>query len=81
MSVSEFKAKCLALLDEIGQQGGTITVTKRGRPLATVGRAKRAPWKSPAGIWAGKVKIVGDIVHAPSPEIWDALSRNSETVR
>ena len=36
VSATEFKAKCLALMDEIGRKGGTITVTKRGRPMATV---------------------------------------------
>ena len=37
VSATEFKAKCLALLDEIDHQGGTVTVTKRGRPMAMVG--------------------------------------------
>ena len=30
IGATEFKAKCLALLDEIEEHGGTITVTKRG---------------------------------------------------
>jgi len=30
VSATEFKAKCLALLDEVEEQGGTITVTKTG---------------------------------------------------
>ncbi len=29
-----FKAKCLALLDEVDQTGLPLTVTKRGRPVA-----------------------------------------------
>ena len=57
ISVTEFKAKCLALLDEIGEHGGTITITKRGRPLATVKRAKTKPWKSLKGAWVGKIDI------------------------
>ncbi len=63
ISVTEFKAKCLALLDQIGQEGGMLTITKRGRPLATVGPAKKKRFKSSAGILAGKVKIVGDIIN------------------
>jgi prevent-host-death family protein len=63
VSATEFKAHCLALLDEVNEQGGTITVTKRGKPVATVGPAKREKWKSPAGIFAGKMKIVGDIIN------------------
>jgi len=34
VSATEFKAKCLALLDEVADSGGTITVTKRGRAVA-----------------------------------------------
>ena len=54
IGATEFKAKCLALLDEIDEHGGTITVTKRGRPVATVSAAKKPKWKSPAGILAGQ---------------------------
>ena len=73
VSATEFKANCLALLDEVEDQGGTITVTKRGRPVATVGPAKRRPWKSPKGAWAGKVKIVGDIANTDMAHLWDVL--------
>lgn len=37
VSVTEFKAKCLAMLDELHVTGGTITVTKRGKPHVEVG--------------------------------------------
>jgi len=33
---SEFKAKCLALLDEVAQTRETLVVTKRGKPVAHV---------------------------------------------
>jgi prevent-host-death family protein len=36
ISSSEFKARCLALLDEIAEGGGEMVVTKDGRPLAKV---------------------------------------------
>lgn len=71
VSATEFKAKCLALLDEVQEHGGTITVTKRGRPVATVSPAKRKPFKSTKGILAGKVKIVADIVNFHMD--WDVL--------
>jgi prevent-host-death family protein len=32
----EFKAKCLALLDEVEETGRSVVVTKRGRPVARV---------------------------------------------
>lgn len=74
VSVTEFKAKCLALFDQIDQEGGTLTVTKRGRPLATVGPVKKKPFKSSEGILAGKVKIVGDIVNADFSDLWEVVA-------
>ena len=73
VSATEFKTHCLALLDEIDEQGGTITVTKRGRPVATVGPAKKQRWKSPRGVLAGKVEIVGDIIDMSGLWDWDCV--------
>lgn len=74
ISATEFKAKCLALLDRIDQQGGTVTVTKRGRPVATVVRAKRKPFKSSEGILAGKGRIFGDMVNADFSDLYDVVT-------
>ncbi len=63
VSATEFKAKCLALLDEVQERRATITVTKRGRPVATITPAQLKPSKSTKGILAAKGKIVGDIVN------------------
>lgn len=35
-----FKAKCLALLDEVAETGRSVVVTKRGRPVARVSPVK-----------------------------------------
>jgi prevent-host-death family protein len=34
ISASQFKARCLALLDDVALTGEEIVVTKRGRPVA-----------------------------------------------
>jgi len=73
VSATEFKAKCSALLDEV-EEGGTITVTRRGRAVATLGPAKKKAWKSLEGILAGKGRIVGDIIHTDFE--YDCLSDN-----
>jgi prevent-host-death family protein len=36
MSASQFKAKCLAVLDEVAATGRPVVVTKRGKPVARV---------------------------------------------
>jgi prevent-host-death family protein len=73
VNATHFKANCLALLDEVQNLGGTITVTKRGRPVATVVPARRKPWKSTKGSLEGKVKIVGDIVNFSTADLWDVV--------
>lgn len=74
VSVTEFKAKCIGLLNQVAEEGGTVTVTKRGRPLATVARAKQKPFRSSEGILAGKVKIVGDIVNADFSDLYEVVT-------
>lgn len=71
--MSEFKAKCLGLLDEIGEHGGRITVTKRGRPLATVGPARKPAWKSPEGVLEGKIEIPDGLLERDMSHLWDAV--------
>lgn len=70
LSATEFKAKCLSCLNDIESSGESITITRRGRPVAVLGPPKREPFKSPRNSWAHKVKIVGDIV-SPAAE-WEA---------
>ena len=36
IQVSEFKAKCLALVDQVASSGEVLVVTKNGRPVAEV---------------------------------------------
>lgn len=64
---SSFKARCLALLDEVAGSNDTIVVTKRGRPVARVVSA--APARR--GSLRGSVIVHGDLT-APIGEPWEA---------
>jgi len=75
VSATEFRAKCFACLDEIEQNGGSITITRRGRPVAVLERAKKVAWKSPRNSWAGKMRIVGDIVNADTSGLWEVARK------
>jgi prevent-host-death family protein len=47
MAAAEFKAKCLALLDQVHEHGRSITITKRGRVVARLVPAEdhgERPW-------------------------------------
>jgi len=77
VAVTEFKAKCLSLLNDVAARGTTITITKRGRPLATVKPVRNTTWKSPEGAWAGKVILSGDLLDTDTSELWEVVRRDS----
>jgi prevent-host-death family protein len=59
LSASEFKAKCLKILDELNPQG--IIITKRGRPVAKVIPLASIDNAKLIGSMKGKVIIKGNI--------------------
>ncbi|MCZ8132567.1 MAG: type II toxin-antitoxin system Phd/YefM family antitoxin [Steroidobacteraceae bacterium] len=61
VKASEFKARCLALMDEVARTGEPVLVTKRGRPVAEL-RPATGHGKRGLAAWKGQVRIVGDIV-------------------
>ena len=71
VAASEFKAKCLRLLDEVEAKGEVLVITKRGRPVARVVPVS-PPRRSLRGTWKGLVKIKGDIVHFDTSQDWES---------
>lgn len=73
VTATEFKAKCLAFLDEVGKTGELIVITKHGRPVAQVSPALPSPHRYPQESLFGTVETVGDIIEPVlSAEDWDA---------
>lgn len=70
ISATEFKAKCLKILDELGSQG--IVITKRGQPVAKVTRLHGADNSKLIGSMKGKVVVKGNIFS--SGRKWNAQS-------
>jgi prevent-host-death family protein len=71
IKTSEFKAKCLALIDEAARTGDTLIITKNGKPVAELvphhPRTKKA-----RGILKDELFVTGDII-APIDAEWDVL--------
>jgi len=47
IAATEFKARCLALIDEVHESGVPVLITKRGRPVASLvpaGDVDERPW-------------------------------------
>jgi prevent-host-death family protein len=69
INAAAFKARCLALIDEVAESGQPITITKRGKAKVQIVAVREKP-KTLFGATKGTFKILGDIV-GPIVEDWD----------
>jgi len=72
IGAAEFKAHCLRILDEVQRTGESITVTKRGKPVAEVTPVKAGEWRSVIGALQGSVTRIGDIITPAYEQRWNA---------
>ena len=72
IKASEFKAKCLQLMDEVAESGDEIVITKNGRPVSRLVPYREKP-KAPFGIYKDLIIIHGDIGEPIDVE-WEAMS-------
>lgn len=71
MSATEFKAKCLALLDEVRETGEGLLITKHGSPVARLVPVAGEAEYPQSGL-AGTVETLGDVVSPVlPPEAWE----------
>lgn len=73
VAISTFKARCLALLENVARTGEPLLVTKRGKPLARVTSSDNSRSSSPQDTLRHTVETLGDLI-APvvSPAAWNA---------
>lgn len=69
ISATEFKARCLELMDDVATRRVTYVVTKRGVPIAEL-VPTAAPSVSPIGFMQGTIREEGDVV-GPDHGAWD----------
>lgn len=70
ISASEFKAKCLRLMDEVNKTGEPILITKNGKPVSILKPYKSVP-KTLFGLHKDKLRSKDDLVE-PLDISWDA---------
>jgi prevent-host-death family protein len=73
IQAADFKARCLAVMEEVRASKEPVVITKRGRPVA-----KLIPVRGPSDGFIGRlqgiVRIVGDIESPIEPmESWETL--------
>ena len=69
ITASEFKAKCLNIMDNLNDEG--VVVTKRGKPVARIVPYEQG-FAQFIGCMEGKVEVYGDIMSTGVE--WDAAS-------
>lgn len=72
IKASEFKAKCLKLIDEVAESGEEIVITKNGQPVSRLLPYREAP-RNPFGRDRDIVQIHGDL-DEPIDVEWDAVT-------
>lgn len=75
---SEFKAKCLAILDEVERTGEPVTILKRGRAVARLVPPPIGQGRYPQHELFGTVEILGDVIEPVLPaEDWEAMGESA----
>jgi prevent-host-death family protein len=67
---AQFKSQCLALMDQVAESGQPVVVTKHGKPVVQIIRAKPED-DDIFGFLAGKGRIVGDIENTIPVSDWN----------
>ncbi|MEE9180699.1 MAG: type II toxin-antitoxin system Phd/YefM family antitoxin [Vicinamibacteria bacterium] len=79
INASDFKAKCLAILDEVERTGEPITILKRGRPVAELIPPVPKTKAYAQSELLGSVVIKADVVEPALPAgAWEAEGRDGE---
>ena len=70
VSASEFKAKCLQILDDVADHHTSVVVTKHGKPVARLIpiEDQRQPL---GGSWQGSVQVHGDLLDFDTSLDWE----------
>ena len=74
IAISEFKAKCLALVEEVEKTKKPIRITRFGKAVVDVVPIAPAPVSNWIGSMKDSIEILGDIVSPANEESdWEVL--------
>jgi prevent-host-death family protein len=74
VAISEFKAKCLSLLEQVQKTKKPIRITRFGKPVAEVVPTSPALQSDWMGSMKDRIEILGDIVSPANEESdWEVL--------
>jgi prevent-host-death family protein len=70
VTVTQFKAKCLAIVQKVQEEKCRVLVTRHGRPAAEIVPVSRSKSRSWLGRAKGRTHFRGDVFS--TGECWDA---------
>lgn len=73
MLVSDFKAKCIAVLKEVQRSGEPVVVTLRGQPMARVEPLTDGAHRKQLGALKGSMRIRRDLTRSDTTGDWEML--------
>src|SRR5271170_3190193 len=69
MAAAQFKAQCLAVMDQVSQSGRSVVITKHGKPVVKLVPANEGEDEI-FGALAGIARITGDIENTVPASDW-----------
>lgn len=73
MLVSDFKAKCIAVIKEVQRSGEPVVVTLRGRPMVRVEPVADSDQRKQLGALKGCMRIRRDLLRSDTSGDWEML--------
>src|SRR5438105_14634860 len=75
---TEFKAKCLELMDRVAERHESFIITKRGTPVAKLTPLAPKTKDTWFGCLQDQVSIEGDLMTGPPPGRWEVVKEWDE---
>ncbi len=74
ISVTEFKATCLRVIERVRSAGVSVLLVKNGKPAAVLSPPPNSTSTHiKAGALAGRAVVKGDLMNPTGDEEWEAL--------
>ncbi len=70
IGISDFKARCIAILKDAQRDGTPFVITRRGKPLCRVEPIREGQRPIRLGALKGTGTILGDIIHSDMADDW-----------
>lgn len=75
LGISEFKSRCLSLIDDLQREGGSLVVTRRGKPVAEVVPYRGESSRSVVGVLRHEGPLPEDLADLSFADLWESAKK------